>query len=74
MLTIAATTESENTEREDGKIIRQERHKGSFQRSFYLGEDIDESQIQARFKHGVLKLTVPKPKDAPSKKRSISIQ
>jgi HSP20 family molecular chaperone IbpA len=30
------------------------------QRSFYVGEDIKEEDVKARFEDGVLKLTIPK--------------
>ena len=58
VLTIEASTEEEKTE-EDGKVIRKERRSGKFMRSFNLGSDIKESDIKAKFKNGVLKLTVP---------------
>ena len=43
-----------------GKAIRKERYEGSMQRSFYVGEDVKEEDIKAKFEDGVLKLTVPK--------------
>ena len=43
-----------------GKLIRQERYSGSMERSFYVGENLTEEDIKARFEHGVLNLTVPK--------------
>ena len=33
---------------------------GSCERSFYVGEDITEEDIKGEFKHGILKLFVPK--------------
>ena len=48
-----------------GKYIRQERYAGACQRSFYVGEDITEQDIKAEFKHGILKLFVPKKEAAP---------
>lgn len=30
------------------------------QRSFYVGEDIEQEDVKAEFKHGILKLFVPK--------------
>ena len=59
VLTIEASTEEEKTEEEDGKVIRKERRSGKFMRSFNLGSDVKESDIKAKFKNGVLKLTVP---------------
>ena len=53
-----------------GKVIRQERYSGSMQRSFYVGENITEENIKAKFEDGVLKLHVPKeePAKVPEKK------
>ena len=47
----------------EGKLIRQERYTGSMQRTFYIGEDVTEEEVKAKFEDGVLKLTIPK-KDA----------
>ena len=44
----------------DGKYIRKERYAGSCERSFYIGEDMTEEDIKGEFKHGILKLFVPK--------------
>ena len=46
--------------KETGKYIRRERYAGACQRSYYVGEDITEEDIKAEFKHGILKLFVPK--------------
>ena len=47
-----------------GRVIRQERYAGSMQRSYYVGEQVTEKDVQAKFEDGVLKLSVPK-QDAP---------
>ena len=44
----------------EGKVVRRERYAGTMSRSFYVGEQITEDEIKARFENGVLKLTVPK--------------
>ena len=43
-----------------GRVIRQERYAGSMQRSFYVGEEVTETDIKAKFEDGVLKLSIPK--------------
>ena len=43
-----------------GKVIRQERYAGAMQRSYYVGEQITEEDVQARFENGVLRLSMPK--------------
>ncbi len=52
----------ENKDEKDkkGRVIRQERYSGSVQRSFYVGEDVKQENIHAKFENGVLTLTIPK--------------
>lgn len=57
-LTVSAEKTFEEND-ETKKYIRRERSYGKYQRSFYVG-DIDSSKIKAEFKHGILKITVPK--------------
>ena len=66
-LVITASTNSSNdTQDDDGKYIRKERYSGSCQRSFYVGDDLKQEDIKARFENGTLKLDIPK-KDAQPK-------
>jgi HSP20 family molecular chaperone IbpA len=62
-LTVSAKVENENNADEDN-FIRRERYYGECSRSFYVGEDIEETDIDAEFKDGVLKLIVPKKEEA----------
>lgn len=50
-----------------------ERRYGSFQRVFTLPESIDADHIQAAFKAGVLKVTLPKKADAMTPEKVVSI-
>ena len=50
---------------EDGKYIRRERYSGSCNRSFYVGEDVTQEDIKGEYKHGILKLFVPKKEAKP---------
>ena len=61
-LSIAAAKglDQDEQEKDTGKYIRRERYAGSCERSFYVGEDITEEDIKGEFKHGILKLFVPK--------------
>ena len=45
-----------------GKIVHQERYTGSMTRSFYIGENVREEDVKAKFEDGVLKLDFPKEK------------
>ena len=69
-LTISATKSHEDDKSKHGKLIRQERFSGSMQRSFYVGENLTEEDIKAKFEHGVLNLEIPKKNKAqiPEKK------
>ena len=42
------------------KYIRQERYSGNVSRSFYVGENLEEKDIHAKFENGTLTLTFPK--------------
>ena len=70
-LTVSAAKGLDKDEKDKkGKLIRQERYAGSMQRSFYVGENLTEEDIKAKFKHGVLNLEIPKKNKAqiPEKK------
>ena len=65
-LNITATAAMQNdTQDTGGKYIRRERFSGSYCRSFYVGEDMREDDVQAEFENGVLKLRIPKPEIKP---------
>ena len=56
----AAKGLDEEDQTKKGKLIRQERYTGSMQRSFYVGDNVKEEDVKAKFEHGVLKLSIPK--------------
>lgn len=56
----ASTSSSQDTKDEDGKYIRRERYSGSCSRSFYVGEEITQNDIKAKFEDGTLHLMIPK--------------
>lgn len=65
-LTIEAQTSRDNDEKDEkGRYIRRERYSGSCQRSFYVGKDVAQEDIKARFENGILKLTIPKKEALP---------
>lgn len=47
-------------EEKTGKFVRRERYAGSVSRSFYVGEDVKQEDIHAKYESGVLKLSIPK--------------
>ena len=58
-----------------GKLIRQERYTGAMHRSFYVGDQLTEEDVKAKFEDGVLRLNIPKKeaKELPEK-RTIHIE
>ena len=76
-LTISAATNTNNDQKdENGKYIRRERYYGNCSRSFYVGENITQEDIKARFEDGILKIVVPKKEAKPAveEKKYISIE
>ena len=59
-LEISAKVEHNNDENNEEKFVHRERFYGECSRSFYVGEDITEEDINAEFKNGILKIEVPK--------------
>ena len=75
-LTISATKGvNKDEQNKEGKYIRRERYAGAMSRSFYIGENVQQEDIHAKFEDGILKLTVPKenPKKV-GEKKYISIE
>lgn len=76
-LTISATTKNEKNEKdENGRYIRRERYYGSCSRSFYVGEEVCQEEIKAKFEDGILKISVPKKESKPEieEKKYIAIE
>ena len=73
VLTISAETKSKEEVSEDN-YTRREFAFSSFKRSFTLPETVNDGSIDASYKDGVLKLTLPKKEEAlPKPKRLIDI-
>ena len=76
-LTIEAAKglDEDEQEKKSGKYIRKERYSGSMSRSFYVGENMKEEDIHAKYENGILTLDVPKEqKKAVPEKRYIAIE
>ena len=59
-LNIEAKVNSEKEDEAEEKYVRKERYCGECSRSFYVGNQLKEDDIEASFKNGILKLEVPK--------------
>ena len=60
-LTISASKGLDKDEKnKEGKYIRKERYAGAMSRSFYVGGDVTEEDIKAKYEDGILRLSIPK--------------
>ena len=75
-LTISAAKGLDKDEKDKkGKYIRKERYAGAMQRSFYVGENLTDEDIKAKYENGILRLSVPKkPAKAVEAKKTIAIE
>ena len=60
VINAAKGIEKSETEEKTGKFVRRERYAGSMSRSFYVGEDMKQDDIRAKYESGVLMLDIPK--------------
>jgi HSP20 family protein len=67
ILSIKGEKKQESEEKEEN-YHRIERHYGSFQRSFRLPENIQREELDANYKDGILRLTLPKSEQSEVKK------
>jgi HSP20 family protein len=71
-VTLAAEVKREKEVTEDERVLHTERTFGKVSRSFTLPQEIDEGKAEAKFRDGVLELTLPK--KAAAARKQISIQ
>jgi len=58
-LNISGERKENNEEKDDkGTVIRQERFVGSCRRSYYIGEEYSDEDIEAKYENGMLQLTL----------------
>ena len=63
---IQTALDQDEQEKDTGRYIRRERYAGACERSFYVGENMVEEDIKGEFKHGILKLFIPKKEEKPA--------
>lgn len=71
VLTVSAETKQEYEEKEGDRLVRQERRYGKYSRSIRLGTQIDEKNVKANYKDGVLELVLPKAEEVKPKKIAV---
>lgn len=66
-LTVTATAKKaeENTSDKKEKYVQKERFHATCNRSFYVGDNMKQEDIKAKFENGVLTLQVPKKEEIP---------
>ena len=73
VLTISGEIREEKEEKEGERVLRQERRYGRFVRSLRLGTQIDDKNVKASYKDGVLELTLPKAEEVKPKKITVDV-
>ncbi len=71
-VSISAEVKQEKETKEGERVIRCERSYGMASRSFTLADEVDQSQVQAKYNNGVLELSLPKKPGSARKEISIS--
>src|SRR6185437_8078466 len=61
-------------ERKDGEFHRSERFYGRFHRSISLPFSVDNSKIEARYRDGVLTVTLPKSEQAKARQIEVKVE
>jgi HSP20 family protein len=73
VLRIAADTNSAAPDSGGDRLLRQERITGRFARELRLGAGIDEANISAEYRDGIVLLTLPKTAEVQPKKVNVKI-
>jgi HSP20 family protein len=71
-VTLTAEVRREQEEKEGERVLHTERSYGKTTRSFALPAEVDEAKAEAKFRDGVLELTLPK--KAAAERKAITIQ
>ncbi|MCI8835140.1 MAG: Hsp20/alpha crystallin family protein [Ruminococcus sp.] len=60
IISAAKGLNQDEKEEKSGRFVRRERYMGSMSRSFYVGEEMKQEDVHAKYENGVLKLAIPK--------------
>jgi HSP20 family protein len=71
-VTLAAEVKREKEVTQDERVLHTERTFGKVSRSFTLPLEVDEAKAEAKFRDGVLELTLPK--KAAAQRKQVTIQ
>lgn len=71
-VTLSAESKREREVQQDERVLHTERSYGKVTRSFSLPQEVDEAKAEAKYREGVLELTLPK--KAAASRKQITIQ
>jgi HSP20 family protein len=71
-VTLEAEVKQEKEASQDERVLHTERLYGKVTRSFTLPQEVDETKVEAKYRDGLLELTLPK--KAAAQRKQISIQ
>ncbi len=64
---------AELVEAEGERLLRRERARGRYVRSLRLGKEINEKQVKASYRDGILEISLPKAEEAKPRKISVDV-
>ncbi len=70
-VTLEAEVKREREAAQDERVLHTERVYGKVSRSFTLPQEVDEAKVEAKFRDGILELTLPRKQAAARKQISI---
>jgi HSP20 family protein len=70
-VSLTAEIRNEKDVKEGERLVQSERRYGKLSRVFRLGYEIDEAKAQAKYRDGVLELTLPKKANGAAKQLTI---
>ena len=74
-LIITASSNVKKEEKDDSKnYLRRERSTGRYRRSFFVGEELTEDDIKAKFEDNILTINFPKKEQKTGGKKTINIE
>lgn len=73
-LSVSGSRNFESTDKEKKDIFLRKERSESFQRSYYVGTEIPEESVKAKYEDGILRLTLPKAQPKKQHTHSINIE
>lgn len=71
LVSLRAEIKQQDSQNDNGKLLRSERYYGAVQRTFQMPVEIDNTAARAKYENGVLALNLPKRGASPSQRLNI---